>query len=333
MIPTEFVSRIAILGSGAWGTALALVAADAGHDVLMWAREDLVVREINQHHANPYLANVTLPDRITATTSMDACADCPVIVVAIPTQFIRPTLGPNIDILNGAILVDVSKGIEQGTHLRVSEILDDLGAKPSAYVVLSGPSHAEEVGRRIPTTVVAASSDARAADLVQDIFNTDVFRVYTSGDVVGVEICGAMKNVIAIAAGMIDGLGMGDNTKAALVTRGLAEIARFGCAMGAEKATFYGLAGLGDLVVTCDSKHSRNRFVGEQLGRGRALEEVLGNMSAVAEGVPTTKAVMEIASERAIELPISTKVYQIMFEGLDPRTALYELMTRPVRCE
>lgn len=333
MIPPASVSRIAILGSGAWGTALALVAADAGHDVLMWAREELVVREINEHHTNPYLANVVLPERVTATTSMEECAGCPLIVIAIPTQYIRPTLRQNIDILNGAILVDVSKGVEQGTHLRVSEILDDLGAEPSAYVVLSGPSHAEEVGRRIPTTVVAASRSTDAADLVQDIFNTDVFRVYTSGDVVGVEICGAMKNVIAIAAGMVDGLGMGDNTKAALITRGLAEIARFGCAMGAEKSTFYGLAGLGDLVVTCDSKHSRNRFVGEQLGRGRTLEEVLGNMSAVAEGVPTTRAIMEIATERSIELPITEKVHQIMFDGLDPRTALNELMTRPVRCE
>jgi len=333
MMPTEFISRVAVIGAGAWGTALALVAADAGYDVVMWAREELVVRDINEHHYNPYLANVELPERITATSSMQDCASCSVIVLAVPTQFIRPTLAPYLDVVKGAVLVDVSKGIEQGTHLRVSEILDDIGAEPEAYVVLSGPSHAEEVGRRMPTTVVAASANARAADIVQDVFCTDVFRVYTSTDVVGVELCGAMKNVIAIAAGIIDGIGMGDNTKAALITRGLAEIARFGCAIGAEKPTFYGLAGLGDLVVTCQSKHSRNRYVGEQLGRGQSLETILGNMSAVAEGVPTTQAAMELAAVYGVELPITTKVYQIMFEGLDPRTALCELMTRPAKAE
>ena len=333
MTPTDLISQLSVIGAGAWGTALALVAADAGYDVVMWAREESVVSQINEDHRNPFLPGVDLPARIRATTSMADCASSPIIVLAIPTQFIRPTLGPHVDVVKGAVLVDVSKGVEQGTHLRVSEILDDLGAQPDAYVVMSGPSHAEEVGRRIPTSVVAASSNVQAADQVQDVFCTDVFRVYTSTDVAGVEICGAMKNVIAIAAGIVDGLGMGDNTKAALITRGLAEIARLGCALGAEKSTFYGLAGLGDLVVTCDSKHSRNRYVGEQLGLGRTLEKILAGMSAVAEGVPTTQAVMELARERGIELPIATKVYQIMFEGLDAKTALFDLMSRPTRAE
>lgn len=334
MVRTTPLMRVAVIGAGAWGTALALVAADAGHDVVMWARETDVVADINERHLNTrFLPGVDLPHGIVGTTDITACTGADLIILSVPTQFIRGVLTTHVHVVKGAVLVDVAKGIEQGTHLRVSEILHDIGAQHKAYVVLSGPSHAEEVGRRMPTTVVAASTDSSAADLAQDIFATEVFRTYTSIDVVGVEICGALKNVIAIAAGIIDGLGMGDNTKAALITRGLAEMARLGVALGAQHATFFGLAGLGDLFVTCTSRHSRNRFVGEQIGLGRTLEDILGGMNAVAEGVPTTRAAVELAAEHHVELPIASKVASILFDREDPRAAIRELMMRPARAE
>jgi glycerol-3-phosphate dehydrogenase (NAD(P)+) len=233
----------------------------------------------------------------------------------------------------GSILVNVAKGIEVGTTKRVSEIVREVAPSIAAYVVLSGPSHAEEVVRRMPTTVVAASSDIAVAQTVQSALTTPAFRVYASDDVVGVEICGALKNVIAIAAGIVDGLGLGDNTKAALMTRGLAEIARLGVALGADQGTFYGLAGLGDLYVTCASQHSRNRSVGEQIGKGSSLDAILSTMSAVAEGVPTTTAALELASSVGIELPITQKVASILFHGEDPRSAIRDLMLRPVKSE
>lgn len=326
--------RVAVIGAGAWGTALALVAADAGHDVIMWAREADVVADINERHVNTrFLPDVVLPERIVGTADISACTGADLTILSVPTQFIRGVLTAHVDVVKGAVLVDVAKGIEQGTHLRVSEILHDIGAQHKAYVVLSGPSHAEEVGRRLPTTVVAASANTTAADLVQDVFSTEVFRTYTSTDVVGVEICGALKNVIAIAAGIIDGLGMGDNTKAALITRGLAEMSRLGVALGAHTSSFYGLAGLGDLFVTCTSRHSRNRFVGEQIGLGHTLDDILAGMSAVAEGVPTTRAAVELASAHNVELPIASKVASIIFDGEDPREAIRELMLRPARAE
>lgn len=329
--------RIGIVGAGAWGTALAHVAALNGHDVLLWSYDPAVVDQINTRHINQsYLPQGTLQDGVRATAAIEDLAGCAVVINATPTQFIRSTFTqhPNLDALfAGAILVNVAKGIELGTHLRVSEIFDQIMPSKGAFVVLSGPSHAEEVIRDMPTTVVVASQHHEAANVVQEALSTETFRVYTSADVIGVEICGSLKNVIAIAAGIIDGAQLGDNTKAAVMTRGLAEMARLGQAVGADKDTFFGLAGMGDLIVTCDSRHSRNRFVGEEVGKGRSLQDVLAGMTAVAEGVPTTTAALELAAEAGVELPITQKVAHILFDGEDPLHAIHDLMVRPHKSE
>lgn len=327
------MKHVAVIGAGAWGTALAVVAATNQHRVTLWARESDVVSDVNTSHRNlRFLPDAELQSSIYATHDLSSITDADIVIVAIPTQHIRATLTA-APILRNAIVVNVAKGIEIGTHLRVSEILGELGLLGHSYTVLSGPSHAEEVVKSMPTTVVVASQDETAARVVQEVLSTDDFRVYTTDDVIGVEICGALKNVIAIASGVIDGLGMGDNTKAALITRGLAEIARLGVALGATPSTFYGLAGLGDLYVTCSSRHSRNRFVGEELGKGRSLDSILSSMTAVAEGVTTTRAALELAATVGVELPITEKIAGIMFSAEDPRDAIRELMTRPTKDE
>lgn len=325
---------IGILGAGAWGTALAAVAGDNGHEVVLWSRNSDVVTDINTRHRNDrFLPGSELHDTTVATTDITAVSSADIVVLAVPTQHIRSVVTPHRDVLASSVIVDVAKGIELGTHLRVSQILDDCGVTSRGYSILSGPSHAEEVIKRMPTTVVLASDDVEICEYVQDMFTTDTFRVYGSADVVGVEICGALKNVIAIAGGIVDGLGLGDNTKAALITRGLAEITRLGVALGARPQTFYGLAGLGDLFVTCTSRHSRNRFVGDEIGKGRTLTDILAGMSAVAEGVPTTNAALELALTVGVELPITQKVHDILFEGEDPNKALRDLMLRPLKAE
>ncbi len=324
---------VGVIGAGAWGTALGQVAADAGHKVLLWAREPEVVQAINTTHVNaPYLPGVELHKNISATEDLADLRQSNVIVHATPTQHTRSVLqiANNLGVLHGATLVSVAKGIEIGTHKLVRDIVADVAPTIAHFAVLSGPSHAEEVSRRMPTSVVCACDTIEQAQHIQHMLRTDDFRVYTSSDVIGVEICGALKNVIAIAAGIVDGVGMGDNTKAALITRGLAEMARLGTALGADVQTFYGLAGLGDLIVTTGSRHSRNRFVGEQVGKGRNVEDVLGSMTAVAEGVPTTRAALELAHDMNIELPITQKVAEVLWEGADPRTAIRALMQRPL---
>jgi len=329
--------RIGIVGSGAWGTALAHVAAENGHDVVMWAREPEVVADINENDTNTmYLPGSALGMNVSATGDFSQLSGCDIIVNATPTQFIRETFtaAENLqEILSDAILVNVSKGIELKTHKRISEIFAEVAPSIRTYAVISGPSHAEEVIQDMPTTVVCACEDPEAAELVQDAFSTESFRVYTTPDVVGVEICGSLKNVIAIAAGIIDGAQLGDNTKAAVMTRGLAEISRLGIAFGADKETFFGLAGMGDLIVTCDSRHSRNRHVGEEVGKGLKLQQVLDSMTAVAEGVPTTESALELAAEAGVELPITQKVAAILFNDEDPMTAIRELMLRPHKAE
>lgn len=326
--------KVAVIGAGAWGTALASVAAENGHDVVMWAREEHVVNEINTVHTNStFLPDATLSAAIHAAQSIDDVYGADVTIIATPTQFIRSVLTSHVEFFSSTTIVNVAKGIEIGTHLRVSQLVEDVGVLPRDYVVVSGPSHAEEVVRRMPTTVVAASSSIDASQRIQSVLSTETFRVYTSTDVVGVEICGALKNVIAIAAGIVDGIGFGDNTKAALITRGLAEIARLGVALGAHQQTFFGLAGLGDLFVTCASVHSRNRYVGEQIGKGASLTSILDGMSAVAEGVSTTKAALELSAFVGVELPIASKVSSIIFDGEDPKDAIRELMMRPMKNE
>lgn len=329
--------RIGVIGGGAWGTALAHIAEEAGNEALIYAREQAVVDEINTtHHNERFLPGAHLGPKIRATADLRELTGLDLVVNATPTQFVRSTLapisGPDSPLTN-VPFANVSKGIELGTHKRVSEIIAEVLPTAGPFAVLSGPSHAEEVIKDMPTTVVCASASKETAALVQRIFRTETFRVYTTDDVVGVEICGSLKNVIAIAAGIIDGAGLGDNTKAALMTRGLAEIARLGVALGADKDTFFGLAGMGDLIVTCNSLHSRNRFVGDQIGKGRALSDIINSMSAVAEGVPTTKAALELAHTVGVELPITKKVAAILFENEDPMQAIRDLMLRPLRSE
>jgi len=329
------LKNIFVIGAGGWGTTLANLLSYQ-FDVLLWANEKEVADEINSLHKNStYLPGISLNSKLIATNSLDEFEQHNVIVNAVPTQYIRSVFSQlaNTDFSN-RILINTSKGIEQNTTYRISQIFFEITNLPEDnFVVLSGPSHAEEVSRKIPTTVVAASSDISKAKLCQEMFSTPEFRVYTSNDVVGTEIGGALKNVLAIASGIIDGLGYGDNTKAALITRGLAEIVRLGVACGAHPWTFSGLSGLGDLFVTCNSKHSRNRLVGELIGKGKTLLEITSSMKMVAEGVATTISAIELGKRHNVELPITQQVYRILFENLSPKEAINELMTRESKHE
>lgn len=325
---------IGIIGAGAWGTALASVALSNNYPVRLWAKEPAAVEELNSLGTNSeYLPGAKLIGDIAATHNLDEVLHCDILVNAIPTQHVRSVWQNAQPKAENPVLVNVSKGIELHTHLKVSEVLADVLQRTVDFVVLSGPSHAEEVVQQMPTTVVCAGKNIVSTQVVQEAFSTDTFRVYSSDDVVGVEICGAIKNVVAIAAGIVDGIGLGDNTKAALITRGLAEMSRLGVALGAQQQTFYGLAGLGDLFVTCTSQHSRNRFVGEEIGKGKSLSEILASMHAVAEGVPTTEAALDLASTVGVELPITQKVWDILHKGADAKQAISDLMLRPKRKE
>jgi len=327
--------KIGIIGAGGWGTALSVVLNCNGHQSVIWTHEENVVAEINHNRTNStYLPGIIIPGGISATSKSSELMQCDMAVIAVPTQFIRQILSGHNFGLKGKQIVCVSKGIEQNTMMRVSEILHDiLYLEPELYTVISGPSHAEEVARKTPTTVVAASVEHDSAKFVQDVFSTPFFRVYTSDDVIGCEIGGSLKNVIAIAAGVIDGLGLGDNTKAALITRGLAEISRLGITLGANPLTFSGLSGLGDLVVTCNSRHSRNRFVGEQIGKGKKIEQIISEMQMVAEGISTTRSAHFLALKHNVELPIVEQVYKIIFEDINPSEAVRELMVRQYKRE
>jgi glycerol-3-phosphate dehydrogenase (NAD(P)+) len=284
-----------------------------------------------------YLRGVRLPKGVKVTSELrGSLRGVPMVVFVVPSHTVRATAkaaaaaGVSVD----AVIVSATKGLEEGTHRRMSEILcEELGCAPERVVALAGPSHAEEVSRHIPTSVVAAGADVAACEAVQQAFGRPYLRIYTNDDIMGVELATSLKNSIAIAAGILDGAGGGDNTKAALVTRGLSEITRLGTAMGAKPETFSGLAGVGDLVVTCLSRHSRNRRVGEAIGRGEKLEEALSKLGMVAEGVRTTRAAVDLGRERGVELPITEMVHRVLFEGHDPKEAIQMLMTRPPRAE
>ena len=327
--------KVAVLGAGGWGTALALVLSANNHAVTLWAREKSTVATIRETATNPqYLPGVSIPSTLHVTHHADDIAPAELVVVAIPTQFIRSAFVHYKFALDDKIVVSVCKGIERGTLLRVSQILQDTaGIDMMRFADLTGPSHAEEVARALPTTVVAASYSEEIAKIVQKTFSRPTFRVYHSTDVIGAELGGAVKNVMAIAAGIVDGLGLGDNTKAALITRGLAEITRLGTAMGANPITFSGLSGLGDLIVTCASRHSRNRAVGEKIGRGMTLSEIIRGTQQVAEGISSTESVRELARKQGVEMPIVEKVYQVLFEGKPCHIAMQELMTREHKAE
>lgn len=324
---------IAVIGAGSWGTALSIVLADNGHTVRLWSHNPEQVKEINLEHTNrKYLPDIVLDDRIQAYSSLEeAMHGVEVIVLAVPTKAIREVLR-NIKAVrkDPLLIVHVSKGIEPDTLLRISEMIEEELPDEliDSIVVLSGPSHAEEVSRRRPTTVAVSSKKMKAAERIQDLFINSNFRVYTNPDMIGVEIGGALKNIIALAAGISDGLGYGDNAKAALMTRGLAEIARLGIKMGANPLTFAGLAGIGDLIVTCTSVHSRNWRAGNLLGKGKKLQEVLDNMGMVVEGVRTTKAAWQLAKKYQVQMPIINALYDVLFYDVDPKDAVDSLMTR-----
>jgi glycerol-3-phosphate dehydrogenase (NAD(P)+) len=325
--------RVAVVGAGSWGTSLAALLAKNGHEVVLWALEPDVVEQITERHENRrFLPGIRLPDTLRATGDLaDAFSRAEVAVNVVPSQFagrVMADAAPHVG--EGCQLVSASKGIETATLRRMDEVLmDALGERRmKGFTVLSGPSFALEVAHEAPTAVVAASVDPAAAERVQRLFQNRFFRVYTNPDVVGVELGGALKNVIALAAGMSSGLGFGHNTLVALITRGLAEMARLGQAMGAQLTTFAGLAGMGDLVLTCTGELSRNRTVGVRLGRGESLASILEEMSAVAEGVKTAQAAHDLAAREGVEMPITSEVRAILVDGRDPREALWSLMQR-----
>lgn len=327
------MKKVAMLGAGSWGTALSLVLADNGHQVMMWGHRAELIDQINELHENKdYLPEVELSSSIIGTADVsEALKGADFIIVAVPTKAIREVLKKALPYIpKQSIFVHVSKGIEPDSLLRISELMEE--ELPEEYrkdiVVLSGPSHAEEVGLRHPTTVTSSSKNIEAAEAVQDLFMNQHFRVYTNPDMIGVEIGGALKNIIALAAGITDGLGYGDNAKAALITRGLAEIARLGTKMGGNPLTFSGLTGVGDLIVTCTSVHSRNWRAGNLLGKGYKLEEVLDQMGMVVEGVRTTKAAYQLSQKYQVKMPITEALHQVLFNGQKVETAVESLMAR-----
>lgn len=327
------MEKVTVLGAGSWGTALAVVLAENGVDTLVWTHREDQAQEINNEHTNKkYLPNTSLPTNLRSTSDLEKAANFgDTIVVAVPTKAIREVCGNLNDVLlSRKLFVHVSKGIEPVSLLRISEIIETT-VKPellSDIVVLSGPSHAEEVVLQHPTTVTAACTNHEAAEKVQDLFMSNYFRVYTSDDVIGVELGGALKNVIALAAGITDGLQYGDNAKAALITRGLAEITRLGVKMGGNPFTFSGLTGMGDLIVTCTSVHSRNWRAGNMLGKGMTLSEVLDQMGMVVEGVRTTKAAFQLSEKFDVPMPITSELYSVLFAEKTPREAVDALMVR-----
>jgi glycerol-3-phosphate dehydrogenase (NAD(P)+) len=326
---------IAVLGDGAWGTAAALLLARTPeHKVRLWSARPANHRVLCERRENmAYLPGVPVPPAIELTLDEKSAIDGAALwVSAIPTVYLRSTLSRFRGLAQRAPVVSLTKGIEMESFRRPSEIIEEV-LDIDGVAVLSGPSHAEEVSRGMPTSVSAASQDSALAAEVQRLFSTDRFRVYTNPDVVGVELAGALKNVIGIAAGVCDGLGFGDNAKSALLTRGLVEMSRFGVALGAEHATFAGLAGMGDLITTCFSKHGRNRRVGERLGRGEKLADILASTPMVAEGVTTAKSVRERTRQMGLDMPIMTAIYRVLYEDQSPLEAVNELMTRQPKSE
>lgn len=331
--------KISIIGAGSFGTAIASLLATKAFEVRIWAREPEVVDGINRERRNPtYLSDLILPEGIRAEQSVsEALEGAEMVVFATPTHALREVTKNCRSHLNGdEILVSVAKGIEQESLLTPSQILVQVleGVTLEDQIgVITGPSHAEEVAALKPTTVVASAYSKRVARIIQETFMTPMFRVYLNHDMIGTEIGGALKNIMAIAAGIVDGADLGDNAKAALMTRGLHEMKRMGSALGASQETFSGLTGMGDLIVTCTSQHSRNRYVGFSIGRGKTLTEVTESMTMVAEGVRTTRSVYQWATKQKVEMPITEAVYRVLFEEMNPADAVQHLMTREAKSE
>ncbi len=331
--------HIAMIGGGSWGTALALVLHENGHTVKSWTIDEQSLEDIRTKHENTrYLPGIKIPEEIVFTSDLKMVLDGhpELIVNAVPSQVTRSALSGVKKLYRdeGQIWVSVAKGIENKTYLRISQVIQEVLELPAERIgVLSGPSHAEEVARKIPTAIVSSSQDIETARHIQHVFMNQYLRIYANDDIIGVELGGALKNIIALAAGICDGAGYGDNTKAALMTRGLVEMSRLGVVMGARSTTFAGLSGMGDLIVTCMSRHSRNRYVGEQIGKGRSLKDVLDEMVMVAEGVRTAESAYELAKQKQVEMPITEQIYQVLFKGKSPKKAMIDLMTRASKIE
>lgn len=324
--------KIAVVGSGAWGTALAVHLCAGGHDVVLWTYEADLVAQMEQTRSNPRLPGVILPPQLKISAQYDCVSGNRMVVIATPSFPIRQTcrnIAPYLD--KDALMVCVTKGLEPGTLLRMSQVVaEETGKK---VVVLTGPSHAEELARKIPTGCVAACEDQSLAEIVQDVFMADCFRVYTGSDVIGAELGAALKNVIAMCAGVTDGLGCGDNTKAMLMTRGLTEMARLGVSLGAKKETFTGLAGVGDLIVTCTSMHSRNRRAGILIGQGVPVEEAMKQVGAVVEGYYAARSAWELCRKQNVEMPILQAAYSVLYEGVSAEQAVLNLLRRGKKSE
>jgi glycerol-3-phosphate dehydrogenase (NAD(P)+) len=334
--------QIAILGGGAWGLALAKLLNENGNHLSLWEYNSKFVDLIRNTNSNPFLLkDIMIPESIQVTNDMEECLliQTEYLIFAIPSQFLRASVKKaaksiaSLESLKG--IINVAKGVEETTLKRMSEVLTEELPESvhNKIMTLSGPSHAEEVARKIPTAVVIAGGNEQLLKDVQQLFSNDYFRVYRSYDLIGVEIGGAVKNIISIAAGIIDGIGYGDNTKGALLTRGVVEIQRLGIALGANPETFLGLSGMGDLITTAISQHSRNRFVGYEIGKGKKLTDILSSMNAVAEGVATTRSIYDLKTRLSVDMPITEQIYEVLFQNKAPQKAIIQLMTRSLKEE
>lgn len=324
--------KIAVVGSGAWGTALAIRLHKNGHDVTIWTFEKELIEEMNITRRNPRLPGAVLPEGMKISPDYSCVTGCPLVVMASPSFPIRSVcrgIAPYLD--ENAVVVSVTKGIENGTLLRMSQVVEEETKRN--VVVLTGPSHAEEVALDVPTGCLAACENKDLAEFVQDAFMSDTFRIYTSPDPVGAELGAALKNVIALCAGVTDGLGCGDNTKAMLMTRGLTEMARLGVSLGAQKDTFAGLSGVGDLIVTCTSMHSRNRRAGILIGQGKSVDEAMKEVGAVVEGYYAAKSAWDLCQKQGIDMPIVRAAYEVLYEGASARDAVHNLLVRQRKSE
>ncbi len=329
--------KVCVLGGGSWGATLAAHLSKQGHDVMIWEYSPQVAEYLKKERSLKTLPQLKLPAEIQISNEIaEALKARDVILSVTPSHAVRSTFeaaSAKHALAKGALVISATKGIENGSFSTMSQIIYEIFPDVGELVILTGPSHAEEVAQQQPVALVAASSSQKAAERVRDMFSSETFRIYTGSDSLGAELGGSLKNVYAVACGIVDGLGLGDNTKAALMTRGLAEMSRLGAEMGAQTVTFFGLSGLGDLIVTCGSRHSRNRLVGEKIGSGKTLKQALSEMTMVAEGVKTTEAAFNLAKTKRVEMPIVNEMYKILFENKAPRESIKDLMARNVGAE
>ena len=334
MSEAQQAQTVTVIGAGSWGGTIAQHLVSLGHSVSIWHRNRQELDEMAKTRRHPFVPGLTFDKRIQFKPDLKTLEHSDIVVIGVPSHGVREVVGQLKTMLSDTIVVNLAKGIENETLLRMSQVISQVGDVDAKRIVtLSGPSHSEEVAQKIPTTVVVAGTDGDTIEFIQQVFSSETLRVYTNTDIVGVELGGSVKNIIAIAAGVCDGLGFGDNTKAALIIRGMVEIMRLGVAVGAKPETMAGLSGVGDLIVTCFSRYSRNRYVGEEMGKGRKLSEILSEMQMVAEGVNTAKSIHTLMDKYSIEMPICSAVYRVLFEGEDPREGVKELMTRELAYE